>query len=152
MTESLLRFVDNLGVSYGLVLLAATGFVIGSIVWFVWGAGIPKDLVFEAYGAQRMDIREFLTRVTLRSTQGRLFLVASAANIALAAAIPFLGDRIRDPAGMIWLAALWPLFLFVLHAIWFVRFGVTWFSTVILSAFALLPAWRILVADLLGIR
>jgi hypothetical protein len=152
MTDSVLRFIDNLGISYGFALLMAAGFAIGTIVWFVWGAGMPRDLVFERYGASRLDIREFLTRVTLRSTQGKLFVMASAANLALAAAIPFLGDRVRDPAGMVWLAALWPLLLFVLHAAWFVRFGVTWFSTVILSAVALMPAWRVLVTDLIGIR
>jgi hypothetical protein len=152
MTEAALGFIDNLGISYGLVLLMSAGFVIGSVVWFAWGPGLARDLVFPRYGAGRMDIREFLTRVTLRSTQGRLFLCACALNLALAAALPFMGERVRDPIGMAWVTALFPIFLFAMHCALFLRIGVTWFTTVMLTVFALLPAWKIFVVDIFGIR
>jgi hypothetical protein len=152
MTDAVLGFIDNLGITYAFALLAIAGFAVGSAVWFAWGPGLARDLVFQPDGAGRMDIREFLTRVTLRTTQGRLFLAASAANLLLAAALPFMGDRVRDPIGMAWVTAFFPVFLFVMHCALFLRIGVTWFTTVMLTMFALLPAWKIFVIDIFGIR
>ena len=159
MTESVLRFVDNLGITFGFALLMTAGFVIGSFVWFGWGPGHPvvrppNDPWLErgdrADQMARMTVGEFFRRVTLGTNQGRLFLWLTAGNLALAAALPFLTERAKL-ADTIWLA-VWPLFLFFYHIVTFWKFGSSWFSMVMLSVMALIPGWKILVVDALGIR
>ena len=139
MTEAVLRFIDNSGISHAYLLVLAAGFVLGTIAWFAWGAGriLPED------GPHKRDanmrVSEFLERLTLHSTHGRLFLWSSAANLALAAALPFLGGRLPDATVLAAWAALWPLFLFIYHLTIVVRYGSTWLTAVLLATVALTP-------------
>jgi hypothetical protein len=99
----------------------------------------------------RMSVSEFFQRVTLHTNQGRLFLWLCAANLALAALLPFLDARIaaHPMRPVLW---FYPLFLFIYHIGTFWKFGSSWFSMVMLSVMGLIPAWKILVVDLLRIR
>jgi hypothetical protein len=152
MIDTLLGFIDNLGVSYSFILPASAGFAIGSAVWFGWGPGHPvprtprepwDDRADRGDQMARMTVTEFFQRVTLGTNQGRLFLWLSAANLALAAALPAFDEkRAASPmAPFLW---FWPLLLFVYHILSFYKFGSSWFSMVMLSVVALIPGWRIL--------
>lgn len=147
MTQGILGFIDNLGITPGFALLIGIGFVIGTVVWKIWGPGwIPA----EGGDLGRMSVGEFASRVTLHSTQGRLVLWASAGNLALAAAI-FL-FAIPDRTGIGTVAVFYPLFLFFMHAGYFMKYGSSWFSMGALSTLALFPAWKVLVFENFGLR
>jgi hypothetical protein len=124
MTDAILGFIESLGVSR-----------------------TPGDPWLEradrADQMARMTVAEFFHRVTLGTNQGRLFLWLSAANLALAAALPLLGEKsaASPMAPFLW---FWPLFLFIYHIFSFWKFGSSWFGMVMLSVMALIPAWRVL--------
>jgi hypothetical protein len=154
MADGLLRFVDNLGVTFGFALAIAAGCVVGTAACLAWPADHPGGWTRDEArkdGMQRMTVGEFFHRVTLRTRQGKLFLLLSAANLALAAAVPFLPEKARagEMAPFLW---FWPLFLFIYHVATFWKFGSSWFSLFVLSIAAMLPAWKMFVVDLLGIR
>jgi hypothetical protein len=154
MTESVLRLVDNLGITFGFALLFAAAGIVGSAACLAWRPDHRDGWVEAAERSDRlagMTVGEFFRRVTLQTRQGKLFLWLSAANLALAAALPLLPEKAQDNpmAPFLW---FWPLFLFIYHLFAFWKFGSGWFSLFILSMMALIPGWNIVVVTLLGIR